>query len=104
VPFFGNVSWLNNVYWTLAIEFQYYFAIGLFYFLFISPFLLVRSAGYLILLIAPIILPHENFLPFWLPLFGVGIMLFLFKSARISPAEFITGVAIFIIHLYFAHR
>jgi peptidoglycan/LPS O-acetylase OafA/YrhL len=100
VPFFENVTWLNNVYWTLAIEFQYYLAIGLLYFLFISPRLLVRCLGYLILTIAPRLLPHENFLPFWLPLFAIGILLFLYKSSKISLAEFLIASFVFVVHLY----
>jgi peptidoglycan/LPS O-acetylase OafA/YrhL len=100
VPFFENVSWLNNVYWTLAIEFQYYLVIGLLYFLFVSPKILVRMLGYLLLAGAPLILTKENLLPFWLPLFGVGIILFLYKSQQIKVAELLIVSLVFIAHLF----
>lgn len=101
VPFFENVNWLNNVYWTLAIEFQYYLVIGLLYFLFISSKVLIRYIGYGLLLTAPLVFPAENFLPFWLPLFGVGILLFLYKSMQINVAELLIGSFVFILHLFF---
>ncbi|HWY37511.1 MAG TPA: acyltransferase [Bacteroidia bacterium] len=101
VPFFNDVSWLNNVYWTLAIEFQYYLLIGLLYFLFISPMILLRFLGYGVLLATPFVFADERFLPFWLPLFGIGILLFLFKSKQIGIAELAVASTIFIGHLFF---
>jgi len=101
VPFFENVSWLNSVYWTLAIEFQYYLAIGMLYFLFVSPYLLIRCFGYVILLITPLIFVGTNFLPYWLPLFGVGIVLFLYKSNQIKVIELALTCVCFITQLFF---
>jgi peptidoglycan/LPS O-acetylase OafA/YrhL len=100
VPFFENIKWLNNVYWTLAIEFQYYLTIGLLYFLFVSPKMMVRILGYMILLLAPLIFPTGNLLPFWLPLFGIGIILFLYKSKQIGVPEFVIASIVFITHLF----
>jgi peptidoglycan/LPS O-acetylase OafA/YrhL len=41
VPFFTNANWYNGVYWTLAIEFQYYIIIGIAY-----PILIRLKPGY----------------------------------------------------------
>ncbi len=101
VPFFDNVSWLNNVYWTLAIEFQYYLAVGIIYFLFISPMVFVRVAGYLLLMVAPFVPCSADFLPFWLPLFGIGIVLFLYKAQLIREAELCLVLICFVMHLWF---
>ena len=101
VPFFKDVTWLNNVYWTLAIEFQYYLTIALLYFMFISPRVPVRVCGYVLLLGAPLLPVSSGFLPFWLPLFGVGIILFLYKSGRVSGAEMLLGTLAMIVHLWF---
>ena len=101
VPFFENITWLNNVYWTLAIEFQYYLAIGVLYFLFVSPSIYIRVMGYLVLLAAPFIPVSADFLPYWLPLFGVGIILFLYKAERINAVELRIVCLSFLIHLWF---
>lgn len=100
VPFFDNVKWLNNVYWTLAIEFQYYFLISVLYFLFVSTKSWIRFAGYAVLLGAPLLFPTGNFLPFWLPLFGVGILLFLYKTGQISMTELGIASVLFVTHLF----
>ncbi|MGZ3865334.1 MAG: acyltransferase family protein [Bacteroidia bacterium] len=89
VPFIDNAIWFNIVYWTLAIEFQYYIFIGLIYFLIVSPKLILRSLGYFVILAAPFVLGSEDFLPRWLPVFGFGIMIFLFKTDLIKIPEFI---------------
>lgn len=89
IPFFKDVTWLNNVYWTLAIEFQYYILIGVLYFLFISKKIYVRAIAYLLILVLPVLLPYSTFLPFWLPVFGIGILIFLYKTFLISRMEFI---------------
>ncbi len=99
IPFFKDQVWLNNVYWTLAIEFQYYLVIGFLYFLFVSPRVIVRLLGYLILMGGPFLPFSSTFLPFWLPLFGVGISLFLYRSEIIEGIEFIIVLAAFLTQL-----
>jgi len=101
IPFFDNMSWLNNVYWTLAIEFQYYLVIGVLYFLFVSPLIYLRIAGYLILAAAPLLPVSSDFLPYWLPLFGIGILLFSFKSEIIGWWEFGIVVLCFVLDIWF---
>lgn len=105
VPFFGDVSWLNNVYWTLAIEFQYYLAVALLYFLFVSKHLALRIVGYAILLGAPALPVSPDFMPFWLPLFGVGILLFTLKSGIVRVAEWgiVTGLCLVHLWIYNSH-
>lgn len=100
VPFFEGVTWLNNVYWTLAIEFQYYLAIGVLYFMFVSPRLLMRVAAYLLLLAAPFFFPSDNFMPFWLPLFGVGILLFSYKMGIVRVSEWALVTLACLVHLW----
>jgi peptidoglycan/LPS O-acetylase OafA/YrhL len=70
---FTSEAWYNNIYWTLAIEFQYYLLIGLFYpFIFINKYFtlvgltLICFSHYLVRLL-------PSFLPSFLPCrFSIG--------------------------------
>jgi len=81
-----NKPYLNPVYWTLGIEFQFYLFIAFFF-----P-LLVKNAGkWLVLLLS--ILPafihiRGQLLSASFPLFGLGIFCFLFKKKLITPLDF----------------
>ncbi len=100
IPFFNGMAWLNNVYWTLAIEFQYYILIGLLYFLFVSKLFYIRYIAYALIIILPAVLPYADFLPFWLPIFGVGILIFLYKSNLISITEFMIVSLLFAVDIF----
>ena len=93
IPFFSNYKWLNDVYWTLAIEFQYYLFIALVFPVITKPNLLIRIAFYT-LCIATSFTTKSTFLPYWMPFFGLGIVLFLKLSNLISKHEYfvVTGL------------
>ncbi|MEO7101651.1 MAG: acyltransferase [Luteolibacter sp.] len=87
----AGVPWLNNVFWSLAIEMQFYLLIG------VLPFHLpgkgIRSiiilGAFLLLSLLPIsgvwLLPH-------LPLFTFGILTFLKTTHKIKSSWFIVGI------------
>jgi peptidoglycan/LPS O-acetylase OafA/YrhL len=87
IPFFENYDWLNNVYWTLAIEFQYYFLIALIFLPLIHSSIFLRIFIYLSAILLSFTTSQE-FLPYWLPIFFIGILLFLFFAKIIMPKEF----------------
>lgn len=87
VPFFDGYKWLNQVYWTLAIEFQYYFFIALLFVPLIKSGLVYRLLIY-ISIVALSFIGGEKFLPYWLPVFMLGIILFLFKAKFIGQKEY----------------
>lgn len=87
IPFFEGYKWLNNVYWTLAIEFQYYIFMALIYIPMIRSKTLIRMALYAIL-IASSFFTGERFLFHWLPIFLLGVALFQYKAKLMSAAEF----------------
>jgi peptidoglycan/LPS O-acetylase OafA/YrhL len=87
IPFFEGYQWLNQVFWTLAIEFQYYITIGLLFPLIIHPNKWIRFLFYGSFLAAQFI-GSSAFLPYWLPIFLLGILLFLKLSGKISPLEY----------------
>jgi len=93
VPFFDNHRmWINQVYWTLAIEFQYYITMALIFIPLVTGNMWVRIAIYAGCLLSTLY-TNNSFLPFWLPIFCVGILLFLDYIERISKTEFFIAIA-----------
>lgn len=102
IPFFEGYKWLNQVYWTLAVEFQFYFFIALLYVPLVKFGLLFRLLVYTVL-IASTFLGSAAFLPYWLPFFLLGILLFLFKAELIKEVEFyfvLGGLLLFCCYRY----
>ena len=102
IPFFKKYHWLVGVYWTLAIEFQYYLLMALtfswvvksnlwgriFFYVSIMGFTLIMDRIEFGRILPMGIVAWSNFLPHYLPIFLVGIVLFLKKSDRISMKEY----------------
>jgi peptidoglycan/LPS O-acetylase OafA/YrhL len=86
IPFFGHYKWLNEVYWTLAIEFQYYILIALIYPFFVNKNKLFRYIIYILFFVVSFF-ENSKFLPYWLPIFLVGIILFLYFKSIIQKTE-----------------
>ena len=85
-PWF-NVPWLSPVYWSLAIEFQYYVAM-----LFFAPLLLSRrrASVYVFLLVTLVLaltIKDERLLFRYLPRFGLGFVRFLAFRTVLSRLE-----------------
>jgi len=85
---FFQYPWVNDVYWTLAIEFQYYIIIAL-----IFP-LLIHSKKYYSFIALGIfgmmgfLITGHNFIFNYGLLFVVGILLFQFKIGYLKNSEF----------------
>ncbi len=92
---FTNLHWYNDVYWTLAIEFQYYLFIALTFNLFFEKKETIRALGLTFLALAPL-LNNEHFLVAYLPVFGLGILGTLKSSKQISKAYFVFWMIIFL--------
>jgi len=71
VPFNEGVKWINPVYWTLAIEFQYYIFLSLFMPLLMQKKILFRFFFYIMICVAILLVPEQLFL--WFPIFMIGI-------------------------------
>lgn len=102
IPFFEGYKWLNQVYWTLAIEFQYYFFIALLFIPLIRAHMFYRIIIYSTIIILSFI-GNDKFLPYWLPVFLLGIILFLFKTKLIINKEYYivtTFVLVFCLYKY----
>ena len=100
IPFFKNYHWLNQVYWTLAIEFQYYFFIALLFIPLLKAKILIRICIYSSI-VALSFIGTSSFLFYGLPVFLLGILVFLFLSGLIHKIEFsITLFLVFSFCLY----
>lgn len=86
---FTKKPWLSPVYWTLAVEFQYYLCMGLFYALLISRNRSVRYCSYLIPLVLYLLFhTHDAFIFKYLPLFMLGFLVFQKKTGIIGRREY----------------
>ena len=96
-PFF-DLPWVNDIYWTLFVEMQYYIYIALaFPFLTSSSVTLRRIAVISLLAISFLSIGMEgnsakSNLPFHLPVFLMGYYLFMRHSLRMSEGEFWVGL------------
>jgi peptidoglycan/LPS O-acetylase OafA/YrhL len=90
---FVHLRWVNVVFWSLGIEFQYYLLIGLAFPLLVACGSGVRF-GFLGLLLALSVLIRDEALVFrYLPLFVAGILAFQSKAGLISTRALLGGLA-----------
>jgi peptidoglycan/LPS O-acetylase OafA/YrhL len=90
---FLHLRWVNVVFWSLGIEFQYYLLIGLAF-----PLLVARGSalrfGFLGLLLAVSVLIRDEALVFhYLPFFVAGILTFQSRAGLISTRALLLGLA-----------
>jgi len=102
IPFFEGYKWLNTVYWTLAIEFQYYIFIALLFIPLVKGGLFVRLFFYC-MVIAFSFIGGTGFLPHWLPVFLLGIILFLYKSFLIQKSEYFSISALLLSFCFYKY-
>ena len=72
----AGYGWYNPVYWTLAIEFQYYLLLALTFPLLVHKRSAMRNAFPLVLALCAYPLPQDNLVFFWLGLFAMGMVTF----------------------------
>lgn len=102
IPFFEGFKWLNDVYWSLAIEFQYYLLISILFPLFIHSNSIYRYILYFLFLSLSIN-SNFSFIFYWLPIFLMGIIIFLKFIEKIKIIEFyslLLLLTIWVIYFY----
>lgn len=87
IPFVEDTRWINQGFWTLAIEFQYYLFLAL-------AFPLVhhrigRWVFYALMILPSIWIPSNAFLMGWSAYFLIGLSYILFREKKISGKEFV---------------
>ncbi len=103
IPFFENYKWLNEVYWTLAVEFQYYFFIGLLFIPLVNTTQFIRILIYTGILLLSFI-GKSTLLFYWLPIFLLGILTFLFKANLILKKEYTLVLLITLIFCFYKYQ
>ena len=91
--FFGY-PWLNPVFWTLAIELQYYLIAGLLFSFIIHPSPLARAVVFAGLGLLAFVFPSSQFVFHWLFIFLLGVAGFQFHIRLLKPVEFIIWIAL----------
>ena len=91
---FTGQDWIQDVYWTLAIEFQYYILIALIYPLLMHAKHYVWFVVIMAFTLSSELFGHEqkHYLFFHAPVFCMGLLLFLHHVKKISDIELILMV------------
>lgn len=85
--FFPDKPWLNTVYPTLAVEFEYYLLMGLLYPLLAHRFAWVRRSTLAFFVLSCLVLPYHKHLPHYAPLFALGIIAYQLKCGTMGTRE-----------------
>lgn len=85
---FFDRPWLNVVYWTLALEFQFYLLIAVVYPWLASRQIFVRVTSVAAMTLAGALVPDARWVAHWLPLFALGVVAFQRLANLSSPPEF----------------
>ena len=86
---FGR-PWINSIYWSLAIEFQFYLMVGLFFPLLFSSEPWRRYVGYAAFVLPVFALPSSIFLFHFSFLFLMGILIIQYASGLLRRLEYLT--------------
>lgn len=87
VPFIEGTEWYNIIFWTLAIEFQFYLLCALIFPLWVYGSRWIRHLSFIAFLLSAIWVTDNRFVLFYSALFGFGTALFLFRSGFINRFE-----------------
>jgi peptidoglycan/LPS O-acetylase OafA/YrhL len=93
--FFGD-NWLNPVFWTLAIEFQYYLLVGLLFPLIAHRDLRVRLGLFAGLGLAAALVPQGVFIFHWIFLFLMGMLVFQYQVGLVGRRGFWVALALLV--------
>ena len=93
----SHVPWINVVYWTLAIEFQWYLLIGLMFPLLASHSKLARFAGTTAIMVTYFIVGYDRMVFHSCPIFLVGVFVFQYRVRLIGSSEMLGLVAVMVL-------
>ena len=93
----AHVPWVNVVYWTLAIEFQWYLLIGLLLPLLASARPLARFATTSLMMLAYFTFYWDRLVLHYLPVFLIGVFVFQYRARIIEMREMLGLIAVMVL-------
>lgn len=88
IPFVKGEQWFIIVFWTMAVEFQFYIMISLLFPLLINRKLIIRLISYVLVFSLALMLKSTIYAPAWMPVFMMGTIYISYRSAKITLPEF----------------
>jgi peptidoglycan/LPS O-acetylase OafA/YrhL len=85
--------WLNVVYWTLAIELQWYLLLGLVFPLLASRRWMLQLCGALLVLAGHALIPNDRIIFHIVPVFLIGVFVFQYRVGLSSMGRMLLSVA-----------
>src|SRR5271157_834931 len=89
-----HLPWVNVVYWTLAIEFQWYLLVGLMFPLLATRSKLARFSGLAGMMAAYFMVGHGRLIFHSIPVFLVGVFVFQYRISLIGLREMLGLIAV----------
>ena len=100
--FFGY-EWVNDAFWSLAIEFQYYLAVGLLFPLLAHRSSWVRAVLFAVLGGLALAFPNARFVFHWFFLFILGMLAFQWHAGLWTRLELMSGLFLGTVGVNFTH-
>lgn len=101
LPQFLGYGWINEIFWTLAIEFQFYLFMALFFFGFNHQKMAVRLISCAAFMLPFYFSTDNRLLTSYASLFLMGMAAFWLKTSRINTGIYLLLTAIFASFAYF---
>lgn len=92
-----HVPWVNVVYWTLAIEFQWYLLVGLMFPLLVTRSRLTRFAGIAGMMVGYFAVGNQRLIFHSLPIFLVGVFVFQYRVELIGLRQMLGLIAVMVL-------
>jgi peptidoglycan/LPS O-acetylase OafA/YrhL len=95
-----HLPWINVVYWTLAIEFQWYLLVGLMMPLLASARQLYRFAAIVAMMLAFYSFTYNRLVFLYLPIFLIGVFVFQYRARIIGMGEMLGLMAVMVFAMH----
>ncbi len=100
---FSDYEWYNAIYWTLAIEFQFYILIGILFSLLMHHSMMIKMAMLVIFIVLGIIFTNSHLIFYYTPIFLLGMLTFLKVVEKIENYLFYTFLVVGVLIIAYFH-